>query len=274
MIPYARLLLATEHTEFDAGAEQVALDLARQRGVPLAGVVPMVSNVEYESVAPELVARVEGDVHARVVSLRADAARAGIDLDLRVRRGDEPWREIVAEAKDRNADLLVIRRRGKPSFLANLMVGEMVGKVATAAPCSVLMVPRAARVWTRRVLAAIDGTRAGPEVARAAARMAAAAGVPLVVVSVAAHGTADERAAAERVIAAAVVVARGEGADVAGQVAAGRPADAIAELAASMGADLLVVGRGGPEVHGRLHFGSNAQRVVGLASCAVLVVRT
>jgi nucleotide-binding universal stress UspA family protein len=274
MIPYARLLLATEHTEFDAGAEQVALDLARQRGVPLAGVVPMVSNVEYESVAPELVARVEGDVHARVVALRADAARAGIDLDLRVRRGDEPWREIVAEAKDRNADLLVIRRRGKPSFLANLMVGEMVGKVATAAPCSVLMVPRAARVWTRRVLAAIDGTRAGPEVARAAARMAAAAGVPLVVVSVAAHGTADERAAAERVIAAAVVVARGEGADVAGQVAAGRPADAIAELAASMGADLLVVGRGGPEVHGRLHFGSNAQRVVGLASCAVLVVRT
>ena len=203
----------------------------------------------------------------------SDAARAGVDLDLRVRRGEEPWREIVAEAKARNADLLVIRRRGKRSFLSNLMVGEMVGKVATAAPCSVLMVPRAARVWSRRVLAGVDGTRAGQEVARAAARMAAGAGLPLTVVSVAVHDTAGERAAAERVIAAAVAVARSEGAEAEGHVAAGRPADTIAQLATTTGADLLVVGRGGPEAHGRLHFGSNAQRVVGLASCAVLVVR-
>ena len=131
--------------------------------MPLAGVVPIVSNVEYESVAPELVARVEEGVHARLVALRGDAQRAGVELELRVRRGEEPWREIVAEARDRGADLLIVRRRGKRSFLANLMVGEMVGKVATAAPCSVLLVPRAARVWTRRVLAGIDGTRAGAE---------------------------------------------------------------------------------------------------------------
>ena len=272
-IPYARLLLATEHTDFDAGSEHVALALARQHGLPLACVMPIVSNVEYESVAPELVARMEEGVHARVVALRADAARIGTDLELRVRRGEEPWREIVAEAKERNADLLVIRRRGKRSFLANLMVGEMVGKVATAAPCSVLTVPRAARVWTRRVLVGVDGTRAGPEVARAAARMAVAAGLPLTVASVAPHDTPAERAEAERVIAAAVAVARGEGADVDGQVAAGRPADTVTELAKALSADLLVVGRGGAEAHGRLHFGSNAQRVVGLASCAVLVVK-
>jgi nucleotide-binding universal stress UspA family protein len=274
LIPYTRLLLATEHTEFDAGAEHVALELARRCGLPLAGVVPIVSNVEYESVAPEVVARVEGGVLVRVVALRADAARAGVDLDLGVRRGEEPWREIVAEAKERDADLLVIRRRGKQSFLAKLMMGEMVGKVATAAPCSVLMVPRAARVWSRRVLAGIDSSRAAQEVARAAARMAVAAGLPLTVVSVAAHDSAEAHAAAERVIAAAGAVARGEGADVVGRVAVGRPAEVIAELATTAGADLLVVGRGDPEVHGRLHFGSNAQRVVGLASCAVLVVRS
>lgn len=272
-IPYAQLLLATEHTEFDAGSEHVALELARQRGVPLAGVVPIVSNVEYESVAPELVARVEAGVHARLVALRGDAQRAGVELELRVRRGEEPWREIVAEARDRGADLLIVRRRGKRSFLANLMVGEMVGKVATAAPCSVLLVPRAARVWTRRVLAGIDGTRAGADVARAAARMAVSAGLPLTVASVAAHDTAAERAAADAVVAAAVAAARAEGADVEGRVAAGRAADVIAALAAASGADLLVVGRGGPEAHGRLHLGSNAQRIAGLAACAVLVVK-
>ena len=81
--PHSRLLLATEHTEFDAGAERVALELARRRGVPLAAVVPIVSNIEYESVAPGLVARMEEDVHARLVALQDEAARAGVPLHVR-----------------------------------------------------------------------------------------------------------------------------------------------------------------------------------------------
>jgi len=272
-IPYTRLLLATEHTEFDAGAEAVAVALARERGVPLAGVVPIVSNVEYESVASELVARVEESVHARVVALRADAARAGIDLEVRVRRGEEPWREIVAEARERNADLLVIRRRGKRSFLANLMVGEMVGKVATHAPCSTLLVPRAARLWTRRVLAAVDASRAAPSVVQTAARVAVEAGLPLTVVSVAVHDTAEERASADAAVAGAIAAARGLGADVDGRTVAGRAAEAVVALAAELNADLIVAGRGGPSSHGRFHFGGNAHRIVGLAAGAVLVVK-
>lgn len=272
--PHSRLLLATEHTEFDAGAERVALELARRRGVPLAAVVPIVSNIEYESVAPGLVARMEEDVHARLVALQDEAARAGVPLHVRVRRGEEPWREIVAEAASRDADLIVIRRRGKRSFLAHLMIGELVGKVATSAPCDVLLVPRAAPLWTKRVLAGVDGTPVGPQVARAAAQVAVAARLPLTVASVAAHDTPAERAAADAVVAAAAAVAVGEGATVDVRVAVGRAADTIAALAADAGADLVVVGRGGPQAHGRLHFGSNAQRIVGLVPGAVLVVRT
>ena len=272
--PHSRLLLATEHTEFDAGAERVALELARRRGVPLAAVVPIVSNIEYESVAPGLVARMEEDVHARLVALQDEAARAGVPLHVRVRRGEEPWREIVAEAASRDADLIVIRRRGKRSFLANLMIGELVGKVATSAPCDVLMVPRAAPLWTRRVLAGVDGTPVGPQVARAAAQVAVAARLPLTVATVAAHDTPAERAAADAVVAAAAAVAAAAGATVDVRVAVGRAADTIAALAAGAGADLVVVGRGGPQAHGRLHFGSNAQRIVGLVPGAVLVVRT
>ena len=272
-IPYTHLLLATEHTEFDAGAEAVAFELARECGVPLAGVVPIVSNDEYESVASELVARVEEGVHARLVALRADAARAGVDLEVRVRRGEEPWREIVAEAKERNADLLVIRRRGKRSFLANLMVGEMVGAVATHAPCSALLVPRAARLWTRRVLAAVDATRAAPSVVQAAARVAVEAALPLTVVSVAVHDTAEERATADAAVAAAIAAARALGADVDGRTVAGHAAEAIVALAAELNADLIVAGRGGPSSHGRFHLGGNAHRIVGLAASAVLVVK-
>ena len=50
-------------------------------------------------------------------------------IDLRVRRGDELYRQIVDEARERKTELIVLRRRGKRGFLANLLVGEMVSKV-------------------------------------------------------------------------------------------------------------------------------------------------
>ncbi|MFO1396053.1 MAG: universal stress protein [Burkholderiales bacterium] len=273
MIPCTRPLLAMEHTEFDAGAEQMAFGLARTRAIPLAIVLPLVANVEYEAVAPALVARDEEAVHEHSLAVRTAAQSAGASATVRVRRHEEAWRAIVAEATAMHADLVIVRRRGRRSFLANLMIGEMVGKVATEAPCSVLLVPRAARSWRQRVLAAIDTTPLASGVARAAADAARAAQLPLTLVSVAAHDTPAARAAADVAVRAAADVVRGEGLAVECRVAAGRPAETIAALAAQLGADLLVVGRGGPRAHGRWHFGSNAQRIAGLAACAVLVVR-
>jgi hypothetical protein len=270
---FTRLLLATEHTEFDVGAERVAFDLARRYRLPLAAVLPIVSNVEYEAVAPGTVARVEADAFDRITRLRGEAQAAGVEFDIVVRRGEEPYREIIAEAQDRGSDLIVIRRRGRQSILAELLVGEMVGKVATHAPCSALLVPRAARLWTRRVLAAVDATRAAPSVVQTAARVAAEAGLPLTVVSVAVHDTAEERATADAAVAGAVAAARGLGADVDGRTVAGRAAEAIVALAAELNADLIVAGRGGPSRHGRFHLGGNAHRIIGLAAGAVLVVK-
>jgi nucleotide-binding universal stress UspA family protein len=270
---FMKLMLATEHTEFDVGAERVAFELARQRALPLAAVLPFVSNVEYETVAPEAVVRAEKEAFARITQLQGLARAAGVELDIRVRRGEEPYREIIAEAQARAADLIVARRRGKRSLLANLLVGEMVGKVATHAPCSVLLVPRDGRVWTRRVLAAVDGTRAAASVAHSAARAAVESGLPMLVVSVAAHDTPDQRAAADAAVSGAIAIARGMGAVVEGRTVVGRAAEAIAAVAVESGADLLVAGRGGPSSHGRFHLGSNVQRIIGLASCPILVVK-
>jgi nucleotide-binding universal stress UspA family protein len=272
--PFERILLATEHTEFDVGAERVAFAVARQPGVTLSAVIPMVSNVEYETVAPELVLAAEEAAFARSAEVRAAAADAGLNVEVRVRRADEPWRAIVAEAHERQADLLIIRRRGRRGFLAKLMVGEMVDKVVTAAPCHALIVPRAAGPGTRRVVAGIDHTRAGPVVAQSAGAMAAAAGIPLTLVCVATDATPAAGDAAQAAIAAATDIARAAGAHVEGRVAQGRAADVVAELTAALGADLVVVGRGGPETHGlRLRLGGNAHRIVGRVSCAVLVIK-
>ncbi|HUN91701.1 MAG TPA: universal stress protein [Burkholderiaceae bacterium] len=184
------LLLATEHSEYDAGAERVALDLARRTGQPLAIVVPIVTNPEFEASAPDVALRGDQDAAARVAALRAAAARAGVDVAIEVRRADEAWRAIVAAARMRAADRLVVRRRGRRGFLAQLLVGEMVNRVAANAPCGVLFVPREAASWTGRVIAAIDESSidtAGSSALRmvaAAATEAARGALPLLIIGV------------------------------------------------------------------------------------------
>ena len=92
--PYARILLATEHTEFDSGAERVAFDLALRWGAPLAAVEPLVTNAEYEAVAPELaerrlkVAPQKVRQHEAIVQLGAPALQRPPVRFGRVRRGD------------------------------------------------------------------------------------------------------------------------------------------------------------------------------------------
>lgn len=271
-LPFPRVLLATEHTEFDVGAEAAAFALAAKAGVALSAVVPLVSNVEYETVAPELAAKAEEEAFARSLAVQAAAAAEGVTIAARVRRADEGWRAIVAEATGTAADLLVVRRRGRRGFLANFMVGEMVDRAAINAPCHALIVPRKAALPRVRVLTGIDASRAGPAVARLAARVARAAGLPLTLLGVAADS--GDRGAVESALAAAGDAARAECDAVTVEVGAGRAAETVAARAAVLGADLIVAGRGGIETHGlRLRLGSNAYRIVGLVPCAVLVVR-
>jgi nucleotide-binding universal stress UspA family protein len=150
---FNRLLLATEHSEFDTGAEAMAFALAQRCQLPLATVVPLLSNPEYEALAPQIAAKAEQEAAVKIARLREQAAGVGVTIDLRLRRGEEPYQEIVQEAMQQGSDLIIIRRRGKRGFLANLLVGEMVSKVVTHAPCHVLIVPREAHLWSQRVLA-------------------------------------------------------------------------------------------------------------------------
>ncbi len=270
--PFQRLLLATEHTEFDVGAERVAFELARRCRLPLAAVLPIVSNPEYEATAPELALACEHAASAKGEALYAAAEAADVDLDLNLRRGDEPYLEIVDEARARHTDLIIARRRGKQGFLAQLMVGEMIGKVVRFAPCSVLLVPRACRMWEGRILAAIDDTAAAATVVATAQRVAAGCGLPLLVASVAAHDTAVAVSGAEAAVAAALRTIRESGREADGRVVCGPPAESIAALAHDSGADLIVAGRGGSHSAWKRHgFGGTVRKIAGLAACPVLI---
>jgi nucleotide-binding universal stress UspA family protein len=267
---FRNLLLATEHTEFDAGAERVALALARHCDLPLGAIVPLVSNPEYEAVAPQLVARIEAEAMFRIAGLQALADEARVALEVRVRRGEEPWQEIVAEAAARRADLLVTRRRGKRGFLANLLVGDMVAKVATHAPCHVLMVPRSGAMWQHGILAAIDTSPTAERVVAVASAVAAQCGLPLTLVHVAHE---DELVSANATLVKAVAEAASHGVRASAQIITGKVHEAVIAALPRLGADLLVVGVHGEDAVERAALGSNARKLIALAETPVLVVR-
>lgn len=272
--PFERILLATEHTEFDSGAENLAFEMARRCGIALAAVVPIISNPEYETVAPQLAEHAEQEAAAKIKQLYEAAAFAEIPLEINARRGAEPYLEIVQEAIERRSDLVVTRRRGKRSFLSRLLVGEMVSKVASHAPCSVLFVPRAAKMWSHGILAAVDNSPNAEHVAHVAAQVARQCGLPLTLVGVISHDTEALRAPTEKTMGHVLAVASAAGVSAQNRILIGKPFEQILASAKELSADLIVIGRHGESNLIHTPFGGTTHKVAGLADMPVLVVRS
>ncbi len=269
---FQRILLATEHTEFDTGAERVALALAARCHLPLRVVRPLVSNPEYEALAPAIADKAAREAAKGMDALRAQAQGQGVDATVRVRSGEEPWREIVDEAEQCQADLLVTRRRGKRSWFARLLVGEMVAKVAGHAPCPVLMVPRAASMWTGGVVAAVDGSPISARVAQIGAMVAAQCGVKLTIVCVARDEGGDARVRAQTTIDQALdAAAQITGVPMDSRLLVGAAHEGVLGAADPQG--LIVIGRHGETALHTAALGGTVHKVIGLALGPVLVVK-
>lgn len=263
--PFERLLLATEHSEFDTGSEALGLALARHCGLALPVVMPVISNPEYEATQPQAAAAADAAAAERRQAFIAEAATAGVTLDLQVRHGLQLWREIVDHARALRSELLVIRRRGRPGLLANVLIGDMVSKVLSHAPCPVLVCPRAAQMWQRRVLVALAPGEPDDGPLRAAAEIARRCGLPLTMLSV---GPESLRAPLEQ--QARAWRAGGLAVDV--QLRHGVVHREVVDSARALGADLVVVGRHGGDFLGRAWIGGTAQKVIGLSEHPVLVI--
>jgi nucleotide-binding universal stress UspA family protein len=267
---FTRLLLATEHTEFDAGAESVAISMAQRCQLPLVTVLPLVSNPEYESLAPEIAMRAERDAAAKIAEIRINAQAKGVSIDLRVRRGEEPYCEIVEEARAQNSELIILRRRGKRGFLANLLVGEMVSKVLAHAPCHVLFAPRESHMWRHGVLVAAEPGSQGLRLVKTAAAVAAECGLPLYLVYV----TASDASASDITcfLVDASDAAKQLGVNLQLDQRSGKAFTEILASAATHQADLLVIGSRNDKHIGRAMIGGVAQKVIGLSDKPVLVL--
>ncbi|HSD61898.1 MAG TPA: universal stress protein [Burkholderiales bacterium] len=270
---FEKILVATDTSEFSAGALRVAMALVKKCGGMLTVMTMVKTNPEYESIAPELHRQAEVSAREHVDKVREDARAQGLEIDTLVRRGDTPDAEIVDAAEEIKADLIVMGRRGRRG-IARFMVGDAVVKVIGHAHCSVLVVPKAAEMWHSRILMATDGSRYSDAAATSAAKVAKVCGLPVTVVSATAPSHSDARIReAHDAVARLAKFFADDGVSTDTRVPQGRPDEAVVLTAREVGADLIVTGTHGRTGLQKFLMGSVVERIIGQADTPILVVK-
>jgi nucleotide-binding universal stress UspA family protein len=266
-----KLLVATDRSMFSEGAITAAITFAKHCSSKLYVMTVVETNPEYETAGAELLQKETDEAARYLASLKARALEEIPSCETIFRRGDSASRLIVEEAAQKKVDMIAVGRRGR-SGLEKVLLGSAAAKVIGHAPCKVLVVPRAAGIGFRNILVATDGSEHARTAATEAIEIAKRCGSRLTAVSVAFSEGEKEKA---RTNAGDVALAAQQAGIHAETVAlVGKPHNAIAETAKSMGVDLIVIGAYGKAGLKRLLMGSTTEKVIGLASCAVLVAKT
>ncbi len=270
---FERFLVASDGSEYSAGAVREALRLAKRCGARLRAVTFVAGDLEHEGLGEQILKQELDAARAHLDQIAAQATAAGVDCETEVVQGVSVHERIIEESERIGADLIVVGRRGRRG-LARMMIGDATLKLIGSAHCSVLVVPRAAEVRGRRFVVASDGSRFGDSGAVAAGSLAKLCETPVTVVSVAVPSHAEARrkeapAVVERIVRALA----SDGIAAQGDVREGLAADMIVSAAIENDADLIIMGSQGRTGIERLVLGSNTERVLNRTPCAVLVVK-
>lgn len=270
---FERMLVATDHSPFSAGALRQAISLAQRGNRPLYAMTVLVSNPEYESLAPQLLEKEKSDALTHLEQVKGQAAQAGVKCEALLGYGTSVHEELANEAERSQMDIIIIGRRGK-SGLMRLMMGSTTAKVLGYAPCCVLVTPRSAVIEGRGILLAVDGSRHSHMAAMATVQTAKYLNAPVTTISVVHTEHKETRhQEAENIVKQICGVLHKEGIHCEGKTLTGRYAETIVETARTLGCDLIVMGSHGRTGLEKMLIGSVSERVIGLSECAVLVVK-
>jgi nucleotide-binding universal stress UspA family protein len=284
-----RLLVATDGSEFSEDAIREALALSRRCSSKLFAISVIETNAELAAMAPALLEKNEKAARARLEAVAVRARKDGVDCETIVREGEDLYQYIVDEAVKNKITMIVMGRRGRKG-LNRLVMGSTTARVIGHAPCSVLVVPPAAKVEFRSVVVATDGSKYSAAAVSEAIGIAKRNGSKLTAVAVVPAEMAmptdadfaalqrdkladQEMQSAEKNAKAVKEAAQKEGVAAQAFVLSGKPADAIIECAKDANADLITVGSHGRTGLDKLLMGSVTERVIVLSPCAVLVVK-
>ncbi|HIE02901.1 MAG TPA: universal stress protein [Thiotrichaceae bacterium] len=269
-----KILLATDASEFSAGAEREAIQLARTLNSHLSITSVVNASPEEDAVALQhLIKQAENKAYSYLETVKSKAVEANVESEIQLCRGESPYEAIVETAEEQQVDLIVMGRRGK-SGLMRLMMGSSTAKVIGLANCNILVTPREAEIKGKNFLLAVDGSRYSEKAAATVVKLAQGFNAKVTVISVVYTSHKEERRKeAEAVIERITAFLQEQGISVESQIVTGRYAETIVKTAEDIGCDLIVVGSHGRTGLEKLLVGSVSERVIGLAECAVLVVK-
>jgi nucleotide-binding universal stress UspA family protein len=292
-----RVLLAID----GSATSDTARELVASFTWPEATIIRVVAVVEPMSAVlvgmPSPYVATEADDAAIVESLERRLAEAaerlaqpGHPVETRLLHG-RPASEIVDEASDLRADLIVLGSRGLGP-LRSMLLGSVSAEVVDHAPCPVL-VARDASIGP--VLVAVDGSptarsavehlagatylrghrihvlSVGPELRGSRPTWAMTMTEPA---AMTVEGlVAEDRRRTELQAARAAEELQRSGQDADWTIGAGDPAHEIIEAAAQFGCDLIVMGSRGLTGLDRIRLGSVARNVLLHSPTSVLIVR-
>jgi SulP family sulfate permease len=271
-----RLLVASDGSEYSTAAVRLALRLAGRCAarvrvihlVPGRGDDPTRDSVDITPAVLE-------QARAHLDTVEREATAAGIACSTEVVVTNlYPHEEIVRQAEQMTADLIVMGRRGRRG-ITRVRLGETTVKVIGHAPCSVLVVPRDADTSGRGLVLATDGSHYADAATAMAATFAKILSAPVTAVSAtlpshSAQRQAEAHTAVERAasfLAQHAVTAEAE-------VLHGRPDEMVVQAGANRGADLIVVGSHGRTGLQRAMLGSVSERIIDAATTPVLVAKS
>jgi nucleotide-binding universal stress UspA family protein len=266
-----KLLLATDRSEFSEGAVREAIRFAKKCSSRLYVMSVLETNPEYETIGANAYQKEEEEAIKYLESVKKRAGQEGIYYcETFLHYGIEPYKLIIDEASERNADMIIVGRRGR-SGLMKVLMGPVAAKVVGHASCKVLVVPRAAKIECRNILVATDGS------VHSAAAVSEAIGIAKRcksnIIAVSSVYSESELEEAKANVKNAVEMAQKEGIQIEALTPPGSSHDVIVETAGGRGVDLIIMGAYGKSGLKKLLMGSSTEKVIGHASCAVLVVR-
>jgi nucleotide-binding universal stress UspA family protein len=264
-----KLLLSADGSKFSEGAVREAIDLAKTCSSKLFAVSVVEVNPEFEATAPSLVEKMEKEARQYLESVKSRASKEGVDCEILVHEGEEPFQYIIDEAAKKQVEMIIMGRRGRTG-LKRLMMGSVTAKVIGHAPCKVLVVPKDAKLDLEKILVATDGSKYSEAASREAISIAKRSGGTLIVLSVAKKN--ENLPAAKKSVDVVRKIAEKEGIKVETLTLKGTPYEVIIKTAEKKNADVIVIGSHGRTGIERVLMGSVTERVIGHADCAVMVV--
>lgn len=280
-VPLKTVLACTDDSPASQGAGRAALELARACGakVILLQVLEFLPYLEYGQpdalgfpppLIQDLQAFREGATRAQLQKWEEAAAQEGLTLVGRLQVGSPVYAEILAAAEELHPDLIIMGRRGK-SGLERLLVGSVTARVIGHTTVKVLVAPRDAILAFDRIMVASDGSPASQAAWQTALLIAQRTTGQLTAVSVA-HEDLDPKRAQALVREMAEEAGRQQ-VDLVPLTFQGRPDKILLQVAQQRQVQLIILGSHGRTGLKRLFLGSVAERVIGQASCPVLVVK-